>query len=155
MPDTSNLANIVAKVKELLAAVTGVGTKIYDYERYSNDWTTFLNLFKSADGKIKGWEILTPASPEIQDSPTANIRTHTIKIFGYYSLDDANASDKVFRALTESICDKFRLYQVDMDGTAFMASGASVNMRENRSFGSVLCHFCEIQIDIQEHIQWR
>jgi len=154
MADTSNLANIVAKAKELLLTVSGVGTKVYDYQRWSADWTTFLSYFKTAN-KINGWEITVEASPEIQDNPTSNIRTHALKIFGYYGLDDSAATEKTFRALTESICDTFRLYQTDFDGTAFMASGPSCNIRENRMFGSVLCHFCEIQIDIQEHLQWR
>jgi hypothetical protein len=150
----SNLANIVSKIKEILLTVTGVGTKVYDYERYAADWATFINYFKS-DSKVNGWEIAVPSSTETEDTPSVNIRTHTIKIFGYYSLDDTSASEKTFRALTEAVCDKFRNYQVDLDGTAFMSSGASVNVRENRMFGSVLCHFCEIQLNVQEHIQWR
>jgi len=154
MADVSNLTNIVAKTKEILLTVSEVGTKVYDYERWAADWATFINYFKSGD-LIKGWEITTPASPEIEHSPTVNMRTHTIKIFGYFSLKDSTATDKTFRTLTESVCDKFRNYMVDLDGTAFSASPASVNIRENRMFGSVLCHFCEIQIDVQEHIQWR
>ena len=150
----SNLANIVSKVKEILLTVPGIGTKVYDYERYAADWSTFMNYFKS-DSKVNGWEITVPSSAETEDTPSVNIRTHTIKIFGYYSLDDGNASEKTFRSLTEAVCDKFRNYQVDLDGTAFMSSGASVNVRENRMFGSVLCHFCEIQLNVQEHIQWR
>ena len=150
----SNLANIISKVKEILLTVTGIGTKVYDYERYAADWATFINYFKS-DSKVNGWEITVPSSSETEDTPSVNIRTHTIKIFGYYSLDDGNASEKTFRSLTEAVCDKFRNYQVDLDGTAFMSSGASVNVRENRMFGSVLCHFCEIQLNVQEHIQWR
>ena len=148
-------STILAKIKTLLLAVTGVGTKVYDFEQCDvGDWNNYLTLFKEGS-LIKGWEITRIGAPEVEDSPSANLRTHQIVIRGFYSLNNASASEKTFQDLIEAICTAFRAKAPDLEGTAFMLAAPSVSVIENRMFGEVLCHFCEIRLDVTEHIQWR
>jgi len=151
MPLT-NLNGIIAKIKEVLLAVTGVGTKVYDYERWAADWSSFLALFKS-DSLIKGFEITRNKTLEETQASRTNYRTHSIIIRMYYSLDDTAASEKAARDIEENIAEAFRNKNT-LDGNCIECSPLQIDISENRMFGSVLCHYREMRLEVTEEIQY-
>jgi hypothetical protein len=124
------LTTIRTQIKAIIEDVEGIGI-VHDYERWAVDWEKILEFFKPSD----------------QDN----------------SLDDANASEKTFQDLIEGIREKFRT-KFDLNGSCestYLDStyeggkvGIQVKMIEMRTFGSVLCHYCELQLGAQERLSY-
>ncbi|MBA7676883.1 hypothetical protein ES703_85128 [subsurface metagenome] len=148
-----SLSLIRDEIKSILLGVSGVGTKVHDYERYAKTWEEYLAFFKS-NGLIKGWTITRTATPEAESTTTTNMRTHTFLIRGYYSLDDSAGTEKTFQDIIENIAAAFRVNK-RLNGQAFDSGPLQVDMVGNVLFGSVLCHFCELRLLAQEEEQWR
>jgi len=148
----SNYVAILAEVKSLLAAATDVGTKVYDYKRWAADWSTFLNLFKS-NGLIKGWEITRRARGEEAGTSRTNKATHVFVIYGYYSVDDSARTEAPFQLILENICDKFRNVAT-LNNEALESLPIQVIIQEQRTLGSVLVHYAEMNLSVTEEIQY-
>jgi len=148
-----SLSLIRDEIKSILSGVSGVGTKVHDYERYAKTWEEYLAFFKS-DGLIKGWTITRTSTPEVKSTTTTNMRTHTFLIRGYFSLDDSAATEKTFQNIIEAIATAFRV-KPTLNGKAFDSEPLQVDTVGSVMFGSVLCHFCELRLLVQEEEQWR
>jgi len=149
-----SLSNINTQINTILSAVTGIGTKIYNYDVYSDTWSVFLNFFRNTgDTKINGWMYYRIRTPEEANACMTNIRTHTFLIRGVYSLDTNGSTLTAFQDLVELITAAFR-NKPDLNGTALTVSPIQVNMIENRQFGDVLCHYAELNLIIEEEVQW-
>ena len=148
-----SLSLIRGQIKTILLGVEGVSTKVHDYERYAKTWEAYLAFFKS-NGLIKGWTITRSSTPEVESTTTTNMRTHTFLIRGYYSLDDSAGTEKTFQDIIENIAAAFRGNKT-LNGQAFDSGPLQVDMVGNVLFGSVLCHFCELRLLVQEEEQWR
>lgn len=146
------LTTIRAKIKEILLAVSGIGTKVYDYEVYTDDWASFLNKFKTGS-IVKGFEFHRRATPEEAHTTRVNIRTHNFFFRGYYSLGADGATLKDFQALLESIATAFRT-KPDLDATCQTNSPMQIDLVENRMFGETLCHYAEFRLLCEEEEQW-
>lgn len=146
-------ALISAQIKVILLTVSGVGTLVYEYERWAANWKDYLDLFKTGS-KIKGWTITRTKTPETSKTPSTNTRIHTFIIRGYYSLDDSEATEVTFQDLVESIATAFRT-EPTINGTAFDSSPLQVDSVAGIMFGDVLCHFCQLRLDVEEEEQWR
>lgn len=146
-------ATIRAQIKTILSGVTGIGV-VHDYERWSKDWTTFLTLFKHvAGGRINGWIITRSAVEELEETTSHEPSIHQYKIKGIYALKDSAASEKAFNTLIEAIRAAFRTnYQ--LNDTASHTTPLKVPVIENRVFGSVLCHYCEMTLTAEEYDAW-
>jgi hypothetical protein len=132
-----------------LQTVPNIG-KVYDYERWSVDWNKFISLFKdNASGRILGWEIGRSAGQGQFLNQIEEERTHHYSIRGYMGVQDADATEKLFNALIESISTTFR-GSLDLNGACMQASALSAAVIDTRSFGSVLCHYCELQLTATE-----
>jgi hypothetical protein len=144
---------IRTQIKTILEGVTGIGV-VHDYERWSNDWATFLTLFKHVAGsRINGWIITRFKVDEEEETTSHEPSIHHYKIKGMYSLDDSAASEKAFNLLIEAIRAAFRAnYQ--LNGTATNTTPVKVPVIENRVFGSVLCHYCEMTLTAEEYDAW-
>ena len=153
-----SLTTIRNQIATTLGNVSGIGT-IHKYDRWSADWTTFLNLFKDTNNKINGWMITRTGAPERWQSISDYERVHEFMIRGIYGLKDADASEHTFQALIEDICTAFRSDDT-LNGTCDTtspdfgslkgASSVQVALTENRMFGTVLCHYCELRLAAQE-----
>ncbi len=148
-----SLALIRAQVKVILLTATGVGTNVYEYERWSNNWKDYLDLFKTGS-LIKGWTISRVGTPEIAQTPSTNLRNHNFMIRGYYSLDDSEESELDFQAIIEAVAEKFRINPY-LNDTAFESEPLQVELVGMVMFGDVLCHFCQLRLVAQEEEQWR
>ena len=144
-----SLSTVRTQMKTMLESVSGIG-EVYDYKRYSNDLTTYKNLFVEGS-KVTTWEI-------IRDTFSMNVhggsggvedRTHNFIIRGFYSLNDKLASEKTFQDLVDTVIEVFR------DDPTLSGVANIVNMPVEGSFsmeklGNVLCHKVEINISISE-----
>jgi hypothetical protein len=150
-------ANIRTQIYTILSSVTNIG-KVYDYERWANDWATFINFFKTTIGgidQIRGWEISRRSAPEKQvgiSSGTGKYeRAHSFVIRGYLGVKDADATEKTFNALIEAIATAFRGNR-KLNGTAERHDLIQTDIIEPRMFGSVLCHYAELSLTATERI---
>ncbi len=148
----SSLTIITDKIAEILLATSGVGTLVYKYEVYTDDWAEFINKFKT-DDKVKGFEVYRRATPEATETSRTNKRDHNFLIRGYYSLGGDGVTMIAFQALVEAIATAFRT-KPDLDGTTLTNTPLQIDVIENRMFGSVLCHYLEARIIAEVEEQW-
>jgi len=157
-----SVANIRTQIKIILESVAGIGV-VHDYERWAVDWAKALQLFKpSNQDKINGWMITRTKTQEWVDTFNRNFSLHHFLIRGVYSLDDAGASEKIFQDLIEAVRDKFRT-NYNLNGSCESIypdtgppyegrAGVQVDLIEVRTFGGVLCHYCELSLYAKERI---
>lgn len=141
---------ILAKIKSEIEEITDIGV-VHDYRRYSRDWTKFITLFRpEGEDYIRGWDISRVVSPEeVININASNERGYDFEIRGFAQLDDANASEKTFQGLLESICDKFR-FNIQLDNTVLISTPIQVTVVDIRPFGAVLCHYAELTYSVRE-----
>lgn len=136
------------KIKEIIERVPNRGT-VHTYERWTADWKTFLALFQDPVSKrILGFEITRFSRPGKYISNREEEVANSYIIKGYMGLSDADATDILFNALIDLIAAEFRK-DLTMGGLNEGPQGFDCRTIEPRSFGSVLCHYCEIIIPVQ------
>jgi len=121
---------------------------VYDYMRWSTNWSSFLSLFKYGK-KISGWMVTRTKTLEEPESYPYHKREYTFKIYGFHSLKDDEMSEKTFQGMIESICDKFR-GDPTLGGKVIDSNPVQVLSVELREFGDVLCHFVELELTCWE-----
>lgn len=137
-----------AQLKTMLSSVPGTG-KIHDYERFNAaDWNKFIELFKDEpSSKVYGWEI-TREGVKVEKATGGHKKvTHAIVLKGYYGLQDAAATEKIFNAVIDLILQKF------IDNKIPGTQGHSlpkVGPIQARMYGGVLCHYAEIRMVVAE-----
>jgi hypothetical protein len=137
------------QIYTIISGVPGVG-KVYDYERWSVDWTKFVTLFQDpASGRILGWEMSRVAVESQFLSRVEEETTHRFVIKGYLGLKDADATEKMFNGLIEAIRAAFR-GNVTLNGAAELATPLTAPIIDVRTFGSVLCHYGELHLAVTE-----
>jgi len=148
---------IRTQIYTILNAVTNIG-KVYDYERWTADWTTFINLFKTTIAtvdQIRGWEISRRSVGErqaiIKVGSGAHEDDHAYMIRGYMGVNDASATEKTFNALIESIRTVFRDNK-NLNGACERHGRIQASIIEFRLFGGVLCHYAELSLTVYERI---
>ena len=148
---------IRAQIKTILEAVTNIG-KVYDYERWSADWTAFINLFKitvSGVDQIRGWEISRRSVGEkkvvIGVGSLAHEDDHLFIIKGYMSVKDASATEKTFNTLIESIKTAFRA-NPNLNATCERHGRIQAPVIDFRIFGDVFCHYAELNLTVYERL---
>lgn len=136
------------KIKEIFERVPDRGI-VHDYERWCADWDRFITLFKdTASKKILGWEITRQSAPGQYISNYEEEVAAVYVIHGYMGVQDSDRTDIKFNVLIEAIRDQFRA-DITMDGLNQGPQSFNVQVIDTRTFGSVLCHHCEIIIPIQ------
>jgi hypothetical protein len=146
------------QIKTILSGVDGIGV-VHDYQRWAATWEKFLDHFKvEATGTINGWMFSRTATPERWLTNVKYIRVYEWLIRGVYGLKDEDATETTFQALIEAVCDAFRSEDT-LNGTCETTnpefgslaglSGVQVALVENRSFGGMLCHYCELRLGTQ------
>jgi hypothetical protein len=137
------------KIKEVIERVPNRGT-VHEYERWSADWNKFISLFQdSASKKILGWEITRQAAPGRYISNCEEEVSASYIIHGYMGVQDADRTDIKFNALIDLIRAEFRK-DFTLGGLSELPKGFNCQTIDTRIFGSVMCHYCEIIIPVQE-----
>jgi hypothetical protein len=151
-------ATVRARLDTIVSAVSNIG-RVYDYERWAADWTTYLDLFKTTIGGnevIRGWTITcqswTPVELEtIGDQKI--VRSYVYKIRGYFGQDDENASEKAAMLIIEDVIEALNA-DATLHGADYVGAGphplAELTIFEGRFLGDVLCHYAEITNIVKE-----
>lgn len=157
-----SLSAILAACKTEMSEVSGMG-KVYAYERWTANWTNFLNLFKTTGNKINGWMITRIATPQRQETLGEKERAHILLFRGVYGLDDSADTESTFQTQIEAMVTKFNEDANEnlggvcltthpdwgpMDGSV----GLQVDKVEIRVFGTVLCHYAECRLCATETV---
>jgi hypothetical protein len=136
--------------------VADVGN-VHDYERWSDDWANFLDMFKTTINnveQIRGWDIayrgfLAERDPQFTRSV---IHRHAFWIQGYIRLNDEMASEKEAAALAEAVCTAVDS-NATLHTTVYQNTGpASMEEFTPRTFGGVLCHYAKIVVVVPEQV---
>lgn len=146
------LAAVRDQIKTVLEGVSGVG-KVHDYERHAKDWSAFFTLFLDADNKINGWEVSRYATPSAAAGRGVFERRHNFRLRGYYGLSDSAASEKTFQDLVEAVVTALQADQ-RLGGTTWKSGPVQVAAVEPRIFGSVLCHYAELTVEVWEEASY-
>lgn len=153
---TARYSQIAADIKAKLETVQDIGV-VHAYERQATDLRKFIELFKSSDGRIRGWEITRRAVPEDQRGATS--RHHQMVLRGYQGLQDAEASAVAFQDLCDDICDLFRTAEFPagsklqyLNALDTALTPVQIEQIEDRMFGNVLCHTAIIAVSVTERI---
>lgn len=141
-------ASIRQQIYTILKTVPNVG-KVYDYERWAVDWGKFIELFKDSSGKILGWEICRTGVTGNNISTVEEEDLHQYVIKGYMAVQDADQTEKKFNLKIEEIRAAFRR-NFSLSGTCELVTPPSAEVIDTRTFGSVLCHYCELKLTAQE-----
>ena len=146
-------------------AVNGVtdAGKVYDRERFSASWDTFLSQFKttiSGTDQIRGWTVsfagyASPPEKLFAGPPGAQsfviARPYVFKVMGYMGLNDADATEKTFATLAEAVVAALDADSTLHDDSTYLeTSPASIDLFGTLLLGSVLCNHAEITIIVTE-----
>lgn len=155
-------ATVRGYINTIVEGVTNIGL-VHDYERWSNNQTTFLDYFKTLIGGssvIRGWTITCAiATQEWLNEPQADgqgqiARTYTYKLRGYFGLDDSAETEKsawvVVEAVMRALDESGILHGEDEMWTINPPS--QLTIFEPRLFAGVLCHYAEITQQVTEVI---
>ena len=139
----------IAAVYAHLRTVAGIGPKVYDQIRFSNDDAQFRALF--ADGEthqgapfIHTWMVTREAIPAKDEAMQAMSQTHNIVMVGYRSFQD-NVSEPLWQAEVDAICAAFKPFNARHFNNQFDWSGPpQAEGIKLVFFGSYLCHTARI-----------
>lgn len=132
-----------------LEEINDIGV-IHQYPRWSDDWSKFLEMFRnSGTSDVRGWMIVRSAINTEQKNLGNADRKHIWHIIGIMGLKDSLETAITFDGLVDSVYDKFYLEEKVDDNIYIESIKADV---EIRMFGAVLCHFCDIELEIIETI---
>ena len=156
------LETIITAVKNILESVDGVG-KVNDYERNTVDEKKFIAAFCSPSNSslINGWTITRGSTSEIRTSVNApdlnsgqSKAEHTIVIRGYYSFEDDKQSEKIFRALVESVRAALRSNYTLTDSCDRHDSPQNPVNEPRKMANTYLVHYAEIHINVHESFKY-
>jgi len=149
---------IRTQVGTILGEVAAVG-KVYSYGVVAVTIEDFAKAFLADDGTICGWRISRESSEEKYDDPAESTAKHTFKLTGYKALSVVNGSDAVWQALLNAICGRFRfdhyLSGINDSGATQVTQVSPMQILksdERLFFDSVLCHYAELAITVEELI---
>lgn len=101
---------IRAAIKAKIETVANVGV-VHDYERFASEAAKFRALYLTGTApnqRILGWHVRRVATREQYIAVSRWVVDHDWQIRGFMGIDDADATEKTFDALIESIRTAFR-----------------------------------------------
>lgn len=149
----TDYADVALALKARLDTVPDVGNT-YAIERFITDWPTYLEQFKATVGgvaEIRGWTITLESIGANADVFGGIQRTQVWVIRGMLGLQDSAETEATFIALVEAVMDAIDT-QKDF-GIAnvgdYSIGPCIARLIQVRQFGSVLAHYCEIQVNVE------
>lgn len=130
-----------AAIKARLDAFGPVMGRVHDYERMAVDVKEFLMAYQDpATRKIFGWEIMRRSVRPQKFTMNKWKLVHRYVVRGFYGLNDAAGTEKIFNALVDQVVLDFtRTKLAGTQGEQFPEATVEPWM-----LGSVLCHRAEI-----------
>lgn len=136
---------------KMLGGVKGIG-KIHNRKRHETFWDGF---FRTVDknGKLNTWEVsrkelvvTVAAVGGTENNPPCLQDNHTLLLVGRMALSDEKESEPEFDALMDAIV-RAQALNDRLDGTYLQPAFMQIGLREERSYGSVLVHYCEMTLE--------
>jgi hypothetical protein len=154
-----SLPLIREQIKAILSGVAGIGI-VHDYERWTSEWSKFLDLYKDSSGKINGCTISRKSTGRKKIIMGGDFdKNHTFVIHFIMGLKDSDATGIIFDALLDAAAAAFENSGA-LNGTCLTCSpgwgemagtaGLQIDVVDIRLFGSVLCHYAECRLGVME-----
>lgn len=145
-----SLSLVRNEIAQIIELVPGIGI-VHQYLRWSVKYDTFLDMFKDSSDKINGCMITRyKTGEEAVSGGRSTERNHNIKIICIYGLKDGDASELYFQdTILEGICAALR-HTKTLNNRQATLGVPQVDIVEPRKFGSVLCHYAEITVSVEE-----
>jgi len=152
-------AAIREQIKVILTGVSGIGV-VHEYERLAIDWKTVLDRFKDAAGRINGCMFRRQRMAKRTITIGQNKeRVHVYAVRLIMGLNDAQATGLAFDDLLDAAEKAFDANPT-LNGTCRSlspewgpmagASGAQIEISEDRIFANILCHYGELHLAVVE-----
>ena len=141
------ITDLRARIKTDLQAVSGIG-QVHDYERFSNDPTSFVSFFVSA-GLVNGWTVVVGMESRWSSGHEAD-RFYRVTIRGYRVVNDASASAKSFDEEIDGVMTALENDWHLNHLVENLEDGIDATDPDYRVFGEVLCHYIEIRIKYRQ-----
>lgn len=156
----STYSDIIDATYTLLIGVSGIGN-VYKYLRWAPQYNKLLNIFTYTGGPsnlVNTWMITLannkPVDATLGDDDffRAIRRTYMVKLVGVLSLQDINNTERTFLTLCENVMDIVD-FKENLGLSAdllyeFGIGPAVMTTYEHRVFGTVLCHYAEIEFPV-------
>ena len=136
------ITNLRARIKTDLQAVSGIG-QVHDYERFSNDPTSFVSFFVSG-GLVNGWTIVVGMESAWSSGHEVD-RFYRVTIRGYRVVNDAAASARSFDEEIDGVMTALENDWHLNHLVENLEGGIDATDPEYRVFGEALCHYIEIK----------
>lgn len=149
-----NLAGIREQIQSILAGVSGIGV-VHGYDRWSNEWSRILDLYKDETGRINGCAFARERWQEQQETMGESETAHVFLVRRIMGLKDDQETGILFDDHLEEMRAAFRdnktlngtCRTIDPDwGPMSGAVGLQGDVIETRTFAGVLCHYAELRL---------
>jgi hypothetical protein len=145
-----SLDNIIAETKNILAEVQGVAN-VYEYIRFIKDDAGFkATFFDQASGRVNAWMV----TREVTGSAEMDIHADERHAHGrdprLSQAEGFRRDGEIFQLLVEAIRATFRANR-QLNGKATWHHGLSARAVTHVMFGGVLCHYCELAMQVEEY----
>lgn len=145
------LSHINTAIRTHISAVSGIGN-VYGYYRLVTTREGILSVLVK-NNIINAWMVSRRSTPAERAVLPAVHRHHTMRITGFYGLDDSAATETTFQALVEAVQTSLD-NDLTMGGYAVNSGPASVLVVDLRMIGSYLCHYTEIDFPVTERVYY-
>lgn len=149
-------ADIRERIAVILAAADSAAV-VHQYQRFSSDLKTFIDLFRDGDNRIHGW-VITRRAVAKRELTSQIQRVYVFSLRGYYGMKDSAATEQAFQTMLDTIADAFD-NDYTLGGTCETTTpewgpmsglaGLQIEDIDLRMFGGVLCHFAECRLGVQ------
>lgn len=160
-----SLATITAAIQAVIAGADPVSL-VQDYERWANDPAGFEALFIPAaqpDGAryVRAWLIKWTASDREWQTHSDAVDVHQFALRFLYSVKDEFASEKAAGAIVEAVQRAFHdnptmglagVTTQPVIGANADQVGPKLERNEYLQLATVLCHFLELRLIVQEDV---
>jgi hypothetical protein len=159
-----SLASIRDRIKALLVQADP-DAQVHDYERWSTDPQTVLDLFKASlatDQHLHAWVFKPITCTTMHDTQESDLVSYIFLFRFIYSLTDADASEQQAWIYLEQVRQLFRNHpslneMVELaaaadEGPMRGKPGLQIEKVDLLTFAGVLCHYGEARMAVAEQV---
>lgn len=156
---TTQYEKVVDLVQQIMLAIPDIGL-VHNRKRYFRDTNDFLKAMTTqvkGVNQVRAWLITSPAAPRRRGPSISFFEDIELKILGYMSARDVDATERSFTALTETVADELvrHIHAGEVGGTtpAYIASLQlpQIKVRDYAKIAGALVHYCEIECTVIVH----
>ena len=148
-----SVSNLRAAIKTELESISSLSSvTVHDYRRRVNEWSDIETDFKVTD-KIHTWIIKYLGSVQEYDEELEGFQAiRTFELWGVYSFNDDNASEKSFDNIVEDV-------ENELASTRILVTGRNRVMEINTTmdeymFAGILCNRCILTLRVKEALAY-